>query len=688
MYREILTFVVNILLGSREVVDEELLQLWMHPSIFGDLAPMFAGLIVACMESDWCGPKCLQFTGNHALVGHLDTLNKVLHEFKYTFDIGLNPLPKWLLSSVKLEEGLNKMCIWEAKQRKDILSFLSYFKEIGIPPCDKMKMLQVPLKEESKRKGSKTMSEVEIQYMYWILFLCERLVMAPSLSELKPLTEDEKAVYVPVTPVQSLPKEVKASLLEFIQKLYRWRNSSSFHYMVPATKIRALVFGSIKNEQIKSVHENTVNSIRLELALLPDDLVNEIVGNYEPHWMEDLESLREALMTELCQSVWRRVWYVYMPHLQRHLPEDWDYRKCHDASCQSQVRDLFLLGVFITHLFDGDEEESANLMEMHKMLRDYVTGAPLPSNELLHPILREALKKASLYRDDAKKLRLRKKEQFRRREERKRYLCLSGTLIEWVEGLSENDGRFSFVTLLEAMERSSTTNSMVHNLTFVFAVCTEVNISGFKEAVLEPLHKVLEVLVNDTSMPERIRTLKLVVEVMMNMKMTTSLENQEASLKEVLRFLVNHLMGSDLSWYYYVSMMKDLRALQGELHHEDLYLDKVAKVDLMVLMKRLLEKVFDRETLVKVITYLRTVDVVSGMVSSAANAIAAGTSSSNVELPGPGSSTDTSLIVYISNTGGCFHFQRSCRRAVNMKPVELSKVVGKLKRCTLCKWPL
>ena len=685
MYREILTLVVNILLGSREVVDEELLQLWIHHNFFGDLGPMFANLIVGCINSDWSGPKCLHFTGNHALVGHLDTLNKVLHEFKYTFDIGLNPLPKWLLSSVKLEEGLNKMCIWEAKQREDIRAFLSYFKEVGIPPCDKIKMLQVPLKEESKRKGSKTMTEVEIQYMYWIHFLCERLVMAPSLLELKPLTEDEKAVYVPVTSVQSLPEKVKASLLEFMQKLYGWSRTSSVPYMQASNAIRRQVTGCMLNKNIKSVHENTVNSLRRELAYLPDDVLDEIVGNYEPHWMEDLESLREALMTELCQSVWRRVWYVIMPHLQRHLPEDWDYRKCHDASCQSQVRDLFLLGVFITHLFDGDEEESANLMEMHKMLRDYVTGAPLPSDKL-HPILREALKKASLYRDDAKKLRKKKNEQRRRREERKRYLCLSGTLIEWVEGLSENDGRFSFVTLLEAMERSSTTNSMVHNLTFVFAVCTEVNISGFKEAVLEPLHKVLEVLVNDTSMPERIRTLKLVVEVMMNMKMTTSLENQEASLKEVLRFLVNHLMGSDLSWYYYVSMMKDLRALQGELHHEDLYLDKVAKVDLMVLMKRLLEKVFDRETLEKVVTYLRTVDVVSGMVSSAANAIAAGTSSSNVELPGPGSSTDTSLNVYISKTGGCIHFKSSCRRAVNMKPVELSKVVGKLKRCGNCKW--
>jgi len=669
IHQMILTLVVNILLGSK-MVDETLLSLWFHPSILEDLGPMFANLIVACMESDWCGPKCLQFTGNHALVKFMPILMTVLHKNKHVFEFGLMPLPKWLYGD--LETALDILGVEEVKQRKDVLAFLSYFKEIGIPPCDKMKMLQGNLKEESKKKGS--MTEVEIQYMYWIHFLCTKLVMASTLLELKPLTEEEKAVYVPVTSVQSLPEKVKASLLEFLQKLYGWSRTSSVPYMQASNAIRRQVTGCRLNKNIQLVHEDSLKSLRKELAILPDDLVNEIVGNYEPHWMEDLQTLREALMTELCQSVWRRVWYVYMPHLEHHLPVDWDYWKYHDASCQSQVRDLFLLGVYITHLFDGDEK----LMEMHQMLRDYVTGSPLPSGKELHPILFKALKKASLYREDAIILRKNKEKQMKRREERKAYLCLSPTLIEWVKALSENDGRFSFVTLLQAMEQNSTTNSMVHNLTFVFAVCTEEVISGFKEAVLEPLHKVLEVLVNDTSIPDTIRTLKLVVEVMMEFKMMTSLENQMDYLKEVLRFLVNHLT----SYQEFISMMKDLRALQGELHHEDLYLDKVAKVDLMVLMKRLLEKVFDRETLEKVVRYLRTVDVVSAMVSSAANAIATGTSSSKVELSGPGSSADSSLNVHITKTGKCYHREWCCK---NSSPISREDAVEMgLKACRKC----
>lgn len=523
-------------------------------------------LITACLTANWVPPDRLPFDHKNKIGLLLDPLLNAIRNKPYLI-IESKPVPSWLRLDIgSVAQYLRKLGIADGNdyQASDVLRVLNALRGTGLPCLKSLERLV-------RHIPGKNTAHYLVQYLRWIYRISMVLVTTADENALKPLSEDEKRPFVSTFGINRIPKDVLVALHDFVRSLYPNGTSPLTVTQLTAKKLRSFATDDVSAKWYDLILSIYTDSIESSLALtLPLDLVSHVVGMVVDAGFSDADlTWSENLGLYICTLV---------------LPLMYNGRWW-SVCLKSVIYPLFLLKA-IVQIYASDYPELGLKTLFEELEAHLFNNEPLTNP---NPLLQRAF---DLKAEDAK---AREDEQRRKdeHEEHKKTLLefrvLSELITHVVYQETCNDGEFSYWSQCMRLYQNKNTTNPAHILTYLFALLgvpyVPSSIKDFRDLVLLPLSTALKTL---SEPPASILALKSVVKLMMHPDTKVT--------DEALRTLVDPILGHSVFELFEARMAK-ARALFS--------LRDAPVVDLHHLLKRLLEAVFDEDTIVSVYAALR-----------------------------------------------------------------------------------
>ena len=516
-------------------------------------------LIEACIDASWSLPKMMPFEGNIRLL--LPDLMEMVKSKPWLI-IEYKPFPSWLRLDIDhVREYVCKLGITDNAdfQAKDVLRILKSFEETGLPCLESFDLLRREIPQ------AYSTAHYLVQYLHWIYRVSMVLVMTADVTKLMPLSEEAKRPFVSVFSIYKVPNIVKDAVITFVGSINP--DAVSPLSMFSTKEMR----NSFLCEESEQWRECILDLMKEEISLL--QLPSDIIGM--------IAEMSTGGENDICISVHHRlmmcVTFSAMNLMFKHSV--WSYMK-------PIVYHTLLLKSLITMYGDDDPSLQTLFAEIQAM----IGGAPLNRNA--HPLLQRAVIMHEEKQRSLERIKERKEAHIKQVSDLRTFRGLPDELVGRVRYLTcDVAGGVSYDELHKELQLPDLENKQqqhVHFLTYVFALCGKTDwfprkYQEFKKFVLGPLTKALECL-KELKL-EGLKKLKSFVDKIMILLNSVTDED--------LQPLVDPILGED-GYLLFKSQMAQMAKISDQLK------GRARVVDLHYLLKRLLEKVFDNDTLERV----------------------------------------------------------------------------------------